>query len=121
MLCPPGETMVLWERTVRVVLKAALFARDYIFWDLPAFMVLDNTMDLSAWRVGGCETLGDLYPSDVFISFEVAQEAFSLGPGQFLQYISISTTAKEIWTTYPTAPTSSHMFRAILEYGGDNI
>ena len=60
----------------------------------------------------------DLFPNEVFISQEEAQDKFNLGQGQFLHYASLANIVRDIWTTYPAAPESSNTLRGLLELGG---
>ena len=62
--------------------------------------------------------MGDLFPNEVYISQMEAREQFALGPGQFLQYASLSAIVKEIWTSFPAAPECSATLGGIINWGG---
>ena len=67
---------------------------------------------------GGCETPGDLFPNEEFISWTDAQNAFGLDPGQFLHHTSLASTVKEIWTTFPAVPIASKTLEGLIAGGG---
>ena len=64
-----------------------------------------------------CETLGDLFPNEEFLSLEDAQDRFNLRQGQFLQYASMAAIVKEIWTSYPAAPGGTNTLGGAAEMG----
>ncbi|KAJ1142610.1 hypothetical protein NDU88_008924 [Pleurodeles waltl] len=49
-----------------------------------------------------------------------AQDAFSLGQGQFLQYEGLAGVAHETWVTFPDAPRETHTLGVLLNCGGGN-
>ena len=83
--------------------------------------MLQKSVDMRKWREGGCETLGDLFPNEEFISLVEAQDSFNLIPEQFLQYASITAVVKEIWTSFPAAPEASNTLEGLLAWGRRGI
>ncbi|KAJ1164641.1 hypothetical protein NDU88_005075 [Pleurodeles waltl] len=45
--------------------------------------------------------MGELNPGQSFITREEAMDAFSLGEGQYIQYMKIYSSAREIWPSFP--------------------
>ncbi|KAJ1139126.1 hypothetical protein NDU88_005503 [Pleurodeles waltl] len=71
---PPGTSFLVakvsrvWEQTIVRVLRRALYARLLLLRVSCPFTRVAETLDFGKWRDGGCNTVGDLYQNNAFLT-----------------------------------------------------